>query len=203
MKLFSCGHNLWTEATFLSQTEAAALTWKHCQFCAALFVCLGLKIIFYTVLFLLDTSNFFTHSNIPSHGFFISVFLHGSYSPRTPLLSIALTARARWYLCVLNWFDTQISWMSLCNRVQRFSLILLIWLFFVATFWVVFLFCFSSSQRLDSVLSVTWKLCWDDCHWAGLRTRGTFILGGWRRKRWWNEMNGLPLSTVALQLHVQ
>lgn len=203
MKLFSCGHNLWTEATFLTQTEAAALTgrWKHCQFCAALFVCLGLKIIFYTVLFLLDTSDFFTHSNIPSHGFFISVFLHGSYSPRTPLLSIALTARARWYLCVLNWFDTQISWMSLCNRVRRLSLILLIWLFFfVATFFCFFFQLF----RLDFVIAVTWKLCWDDCHWAGLRTRGTFFLfGGWRRKPWWNEMSGLPLSSVTFQLHVQ
>lgn len=203
MKLFSCGHNLWTEATFLTQTEAAALTgrWKHWQFCAALFVCLGLKIIFYTVLFLLDTSDFFTHSNIPSHGFFISVFLHGSYSPRTPLLSIALTARAQWYLCVLNWFDTQISWMSLCNRVRRLSLILLISLFFVATFFFVVFFpslsdwiLFSQSRGSCVGMIATEQ---DSEHTAH------FFFSGWRRKPWWNEMSGLPLSSVTFQLHVQ
>lgn len=109
-------------------------------------VSLGLKLSFSFLLFFFF---FFTCSNILSWLFHISIFtrfLLSTYG--TPQLSIALTARTQWYFAVR-------SWMSLCSRVMRLSLIL----------------------SFDSFAACR-NQCRDDCRWAGLRTRGAF--GGWQ-----------------------
>lgn len=101
-------------------------------------VSLCLKLSFSFSFFLL----FYIFQHTVSWLFHISIFtrfLLSTYG--TPQLSIALTARTQWYFAVWNWFDRQIncSWMSLCSRVMRLSLIILFDLFAACSCQIVFL----------------------------------------------------------------
>lgn len=138
--------------TFLTkpQTAAAALTdqWKHCQRCGSvwevfnLFYSFTLFKTFFFFFFFSSFLFFYIFQHTVSWLFHISIFtrfLLSTYG--TPQLSIALTARTQWYFAVWNWFDRQIncSWMSLCSRVMRLSLIILFDLFAACSCQIVFL----------------------------------------------------------------
>lgn len=91
---------------------------------------LWVKNILYSVLFLLNIFIFFLHfqtTDGPAHSFYIPVFLHHFYSPHTPLLSIALTAKNKSMtrLCVKRISYTNRFWISVQQRgiVQPYSYI--------------------------------------------------------------------------------
>lgn len=116
---------------------------------------------------------FYTLQHTVSWLFHISIFTWFLLSTYTSTQHSLNSESSMVPLCVeLIWYTNQLNVsVQQSAKTQPYSFDLTF--FFVATFF--FVFCFASSQRLDSVLSVTWKLCWDDCHWAGLRTRSTFF----------------------------